>query len=190
MKKLLTVIFILAAFVSNAQDDKNVEENNEKIGELNDRLDRLINGSKQISGDSINIKIDQLISDIKEIKTEIKELKETVNKITEEGVPMKSKGISSMDEIAVLNEKLTDLDEGSYYIVVASAREERYANNKLRRIQESGNEVVLVKNSIGTWYHVILKQEYNLVGAIKKVNAIRSGKYDDAWFSTSKKLKL
>lgn len=187
MKSFLSIVLLAFGLVCFAQDDKKVEENNEKIGELNDRLDRLINGSTQISGDSINIKIDRLISDIKEIKTEIQVLKQTVNKISEEGVSKSND--ENTEELAKLETKLKDLDEGVYYVILASAKYEEYGKKTQNRLAKNGLQVRLVQNARETWYHIILDQEYTLAEAIQKVEEIKKSKFSDAWFMTGRKLK-
>ncbi|KAA3642514.1 MAG: hypothetical protein DWP98_13820 [Bacteroidetes bacterium] len=177
-KKYITIAFLLFSVICFAQEgDKKVTENDQKIGELNERLDRLIGGSAQISGDSISLKIDRLISDIKEIKSEMQELKKTVQKLD----------VESQTKLNKIDNKISEVENGKYYVVISSERELKRAKSLLKNLQKK-QEVQLFQNKRKTWYHVVIAIPFSMQEAIKENAKQHQLGYKDSWWVTSKKL--
>lgn len=182
MKKYITIVFLFFSVITFAQEgDIKVNENELKIGELNERLDRLINGSKQISGDSISIKIDRLIFDIKEIKSEMNVLRNTVQKLDNE-----SKSGRRLNEF---DSKLDEIENGKYYVVIGSEREQKRAIRILKNIQKT-QEAVLVQNDRKSWYHIVLASPLSMKQAIKEKSKQQQLGFADAWWINAKKLVI
>jgi hypothetical protein len=212
MKKVLSIGLLFISLVCFGQEETNVKENNEKIGELNTRLDRLINGSTQISGDSINIKIDRLINEVREIKSEMLIIKEAVHQINERtssrdnsnpnehDVLNEEGNISSTirgnqsgtnnqangNGIAALEDKINEIDNGKYYVIIWSERTIVEAKNTINQHLKS-YQVKILQNDRKSWHHVVLDQLFSMAEAIKKTNEIRKGSIKDAWWLSARK---
>ena len=114
---LIIVISLISISTLLAQDDSSkVNQNKEKIGELNQRLDKLLEGSKTIDGDSVEQKLRMLFEEIKSIKSSLTELKESVGQLSEE-----------LNDVKSLEEKITTIEHGKYYLVLASIRDKSRA---------------------------------------------------------------
>lgn len=184
MRKLIGVLVLsLFSSVLLAQSDSaEVTQNKSKINELNERLDNLIKTTRETEKDSLEIKIDWLIDEMKTVKAEMSSLKTTVNDLSDD-----NKKILSEIENNTIDAK--DLIEGKYYVVIASRRDQKKAEQLTLELAKSF-EVQLVMNSKGTWNHVILKESFPLDAVSKKVYTLRKeSAFKDAWWTTSKKLQ-
>lgn len=178
MRNLITIAFICLSFAGFTQTEKKVEKNDQKIDELNKRLDNLIGGSKSIKGDSIEFKLDLLMREIAEIKTEMNEIKKSVDFLKS----------GEQTKLNSINSRVQEIENGEYYVVVASAVDEQRANN-LERVYNKNHSVTVVRNTRGSWYHVILSNPFSMKNAIKETTKMKQGQFKDAWWVSGKKLK-
>jgi hypothetical protein len=183
VKNFITLALLCISIVGFAQQEKKVEKNDQKIDELNKRLDNLVGSSKTITGDSIEFKIDLLFQEIRSIKTEIQSMRQTVEDIKAIGVSN-----SNTTKLDKLNSKLDDLENGEYYVVVASERTKARADKYLARY-ELTQKLRVVQNSKGSWYHVIIDRALNIRTAIETTENVRQKDVKDAWWVTGRKLK-
>ncbi|MAC95794.1 MAG: hypothetical protein CMC96_09850 [Flavobacteriales bacterium] len=175
---LIIVISLISISTLLAQDDSSkVNQNKEKIGELNQRLDKLLEGSKTIDGDSVEQKLRMLFEEIKSIKSSLTELKESVGQLSEE-----------LNDVKSLEEKITTIEHGKYYLVLASIRDKSRAAQVKSQLKHK--DVLLVQNSLGTWYHLVLSQPMSMKDAILRTAEERKSGVKDAWWVTAKKLKV
>ena len=184
MKNFITLLLICLSAAVYSQTEKKVEKNDEKINELNKRLDNLLGSSKTISGDSVEYKLDLLFKEIHSLKTEINSIKASVEEIkTNDGAPNSNK--SGLDQ---LNSKIQDIENGEYYIVLASGRFKETVDRFVTRFQNT-QKIKVVQNLKGTWYHVVVDQPQDMRSAIITTNAIRKKDIKDARWVTGRKLK-
>jgi hypothetical protein len=83
---------------------------------------------------------------------------------------------------------LDDLENGEYYVVVASERTKARADKYLARY-ELTQKLRVVQNSKGSWYHVIIDRALNIRTAIETTENVRQKDVKDAWWVTGRKLK-
>lgn len=183
MKHFITVALICFSFAGFAQTEKKVQKNDEKIDELNQRLDNLIGSSKEISGDSVEFKLDMLFREIQNLKTEMSSIRESVDEIKQNGVT--SSNASGLNKF---NSKIENIENGQYYVVIASERTKSRAEAVLKKLTDSKNFQV-VQNAKGSWYHVIVAESFDMRSAIKRTFEIRKTNVKDAWWVIGRKLK-
>ena len=173
MKYFIPLLFVLFSVNAYGQE---VEQNDKKITELNKRLDNLLGNSKTISGDSVEYKLDRLFLEIKTIKNNLQSLQESIEVLKTNGVQIKA-----------LKTKLSDVESGKYYIVLASERSIRRAELMLKK-KGSPYTAKIVKNVKGTWYHVILEESFSMRSVIQTIIDIQKKDVKDVWFVNGKKL--
>lgn len=183
MKNFITLALLCISIVGFAQQEKKVEKNDQKIDELNKRLDNLVGSSKTITGDSIEFKIDLLFQEIRSIKTEMQSMRQTVEDIKANGV-----STSNTTKLNKINSKLDDLENGEYYVVLASERTKARADKYLARYEQT-QKLRVVQNSKGSWYHVIIDTAQNMRTAIETTENVRQKDVKDAWWVNGKKLQ-
>lgn len=179
MKFIFILVVSLLSFNSLiAQNDSvSVDKNKSKIGELNQRLDKLLEDSKTIDGESVEEKLTILFEEIKSIKSSLTELKESVGQLSDE-----------LNNVKSLEDKITDIESGKYYVVLASRRDEGRVKQAQREFLN--RDLLLVQNSIGTWHHLVVNKAMSMKEAIKYTAEERKSGVKDAWWVTAKKLKV
>ena len=183
MKNFIGLLLVCFSLTALAQTEEKVQQNDKKINELNQRLDNLLGSSKSISGDSVEFKLDLLFREIQGLKTEMNSIKTSVEGIKTNGVPNYNKaGLNQ------LNSKIQDIENGEYYVVLASERSKERAERFVARFQNT-QKIKVVQNLRGTWFHVVVDQPQDMRSAITTTNAIRQKDIKDAWWVTGRKLK-
>ena len=183
----MRLIFAIIAFsligistLFGQNDTAQINQTKDKINELNQRLDKLYKSSQTIERDSVQYKLDMLFEEVKAIKSSMAELKETVEILSGEATKD-----SSMKE---LEDKISDIQKGKYYVVLASERDmERI---KMVKKNMSNQQLLLVQNKKGSWYHLVLDKEIPMREAIQQTLNERQNGVKDAWWVSAKKLKL
>lgn len=183
MKTILTIIVfglfqLPTVFAQN--DTAQVDRNKNKIGQLNQRLDKLLEDAKTIDADSVQYKLDQLFQEVQSIKENLTELRESVGALNEE-VNFKKSGTEVED-------KITELQTGKYYMVLASKRD--LVQLEMVKNKMSDRNLLVVRNSRDTWYHLVLNEAMSMREAIEQTTAERKTGVEDAWWVTAKKIKL
>jgi len=182
-KAALLVICMVGSQFAFAQTDTSVtDKNKSKINELNERLDNLVKSTSTVSsGDSVEIKLNILLKQMMEVKQEMASMKSAINTMSEENK-------QAREEYKKGNGIADNLEEGKYYVVIGSRRNQALAEALLKELSKN-NQVKMVKNHRDTWNHIILTQSFSREEAAKKVQELRQGTFTDSWWTTAKRLQ-